>query len=80
MRRNPVLADHSHLQIRDEARRGPPRKDDFVPDRAFFRNEFSSLALLNGFQPEIFMRSALLWLIGVPIPLIIILWLITGHA
>jgi hypothetical protein len=28
----------------------------------------------------IHMRSALLWLIGVPIPIIIILWLFTGHA
>jgi hypothetical protein len=27
-----------------------------------------------------FMRSALLWLIGIPIPIIIILWLVTGHA
>ncbi|HLY05465.1 MAG TPA: hypothetical protein VKR31_06940 [Rhizomicrobium sp.] len=27
-----------------------------------------------------FMRSCLLWLIGVPIPIIILLWLITGHA
>jgi len=26
------------------------------------------------------MRSGCLWLIGVPIPIIIILWLITGHA
>jgi len=26
------------------------------------------------------MRSGCLWLLGVPIPLIIILWLITGHA
>jgi hypothetical protein len=26
------------------------------------------------------MRSGLLWLIGVPIPIIIILWLFTGHA
>jgi len=26
------------------------------------------------------MRSCLLYLIGVPIPIIIILWLITGHA
>jgi hypothetical protein len=26
------------------------------------------------------MRSMLLWLIGIPIPIIIILWLITGHA
>jgi hypothetical protein len=29
---------------------------------------------------ETIMRSLLLWLIGVPIPIIIILWLITGHA
>jgi hypothetical protein len=26
------------------------------------------------------MRSILLWLIGIPIPIIIILWLIIGHA
>jgi len=26
------------------------------------------------------MRSCILWLIGVPIPIIIVLWLITGHA
>jgi hypothetical protein len=26
------------------------------------------------------MRSLLLWLIGIPLPIIIILWLITGHA
>jgi len=26
------------------------------------------------------MRSLLLWLIGVPIPIIIIIWLFTGHA
>jgi hypothetical protein len=30
--------------------------------------------------PGDFMRSCLLWLIGVPIPIIIILWLLTGHA
>ena len=29
---------------------------------------------------EVTVRSGLLWLIGVPIPLIIILWLVTGHA
>ena len=28
---------------------------------------------------EKIMRSGLLWLIGVPIPIIIILWLLTGH-
>jgi len=26
------------------------------------------------------MRSGLLWLIGIPLPIIIILWLVTGHA
>jgi len=26
------------------------------------------------------MRSCLLWLIGVPIPIIILIWLITGHS
>jgi len=26
------------------------------------------------------MRSMLLWLIGIPIPIIIILWLLMGHA
>jgi len=26
------------------------------------------------------MRSLLLWVIGIPIPIIIILWLLTGHA
>jgi uncharacterized membrane protein YvbJ len=31
-------------------------------------------------RKEIPMRSVLLWAIGIPIPLIIILWLITGHA
>ena len=29
---------------------------------------------------EDIMRSALLWLIGIPIPIILILWLVTGHA
>jgi len=26
------------------------------------------------------MRSMLLWLIGIPLPVILILWLVTGHA
>jgi len=26
------------------------------------------------------MRSILLWLIGIPLPIIILLWLFTGHA
>ncbi|HEY4939842.1 MAG TPA: hypothetical protein VII56_00320 [Rhizomicrobium sp.] len=32
------------------------------------------------FHTRTTMRSGLLWLIGVPIPIIIILWLVTGHA
>ena len=31
------------------------------------------------FQTRTIMRSGLLWLIGVPIPIIIIIWLISGH-
>jgi len=27
-----------------------------------------------------FMRSVLLWAIGIPIPIIIVLWLVTGHS
>jgi hypothetical protein len=34
----------------------------------------------HGNTGELHMRSLLLWLIGIPIPIIIILWLITGHA
>jgi len=26
------------------------------------------------------MRSILLWAIGIPLPIILILWLLTGHA
>ena len=26
------------------------------------------------------MRSVLLWAVGIPIPIIIVLWLVTGHA
>jgi len=26
------------------------------------------------------MRSVLLWAVGIPLPIIIILWLVTGHA
>lgn len=26
------------------------------------------------------MRSVFLWLLGIPIPIIIILWLVSGHA
>jgi hypothetical protein len=40
--------------------------------------------LHEGYLPsvswEVFMRSMLLWLIGIPLPIILILWLVTGHA
>ena len=40
--------------------------------------------LQPGYLPNIsredFMRSMLLWAIGIPLPIIIILWLVTGHA
>jgi uncharacterized membrane protein YvbJ len=36
--------------------------------------------LSNQRQREISMRSVLLWAIGIPLPIIIILWLVTGHA
>jgi len=26
------------------------------------------------------MRSVLLWVVGIPLPIILILWLVTGHA
>jgi hypothetical protein len=29
---------------------------------------------------EGFMRSVLLWAVGIPLPIILILWLVTGHA
>jgi hypothetical protein len=43
---------------------------------------FPVTALLSpaGYTCEDFMRSVLLWAIGIPLPIIIILWLITGHA
>ena len=32
------------------------------------------------FKSEANMRSMLLWLIGIPLPIILILWLVSGHA
>jgi len=29
---------------------------------------------------EVCMRSVLLWAIGIPLPIILILWLVSGHA
>ena len=50
--------------------------------------ELQALRELSRLQPgylsqhswEDFMRSVLLWAIGIPLPIIIILWLVTGHA
>jgi len=48
----------------------------------FEDGNFPVTALLSpaGYTCEDFMRSVLLWAIGIPLPIIIILWLITGHA
>jgi hypothetical protein len=43
-------------------------------------NDFPGRALWLQLAGNYFMRSGCLWLIGVPIPIIILLWLITGHA
>jgi hypothetical protein len=29
---------------------------------------------------EINMRTMLLWLVGIPLPIILVLWLVSGHA
>jgi hypothetical protein len=51
--------------------------------RSLFRRPATCAARAH-YLPDIpwgiFMRSGLLWLIGIPIPIIIVLWLITGHA
>ena len=31
-------------------------------------------------ETKVMGKGILLWLIGIPIPIIIVLWLITGHA
>jgi hypothetical protein len=36
--------------------------------------------LALAFEKGTTMRSLLLWVIGIPIPIIIVLWLATGHA
>jgi hypothetical protein len=38
------------------------------------------LVIFPTFPGRTFMRSLLLWAIGIPLPIIIILWLVTGHA
>jgi hypothetical protein len=39
------------------------------------------MAALSAHQPkDKAMRSGCLWLLGVPLPIILLLWLITGHA
>ena len=43
-------------------------------------NLIRQAALGTQINKETIMRSGCLWLLGVPIPIIIILWLITGHA
>jgi hypothetical protein len=50
--------------------------------RLFDDGNFPVTGLLSsaGYYRENFMRSVLLWAIGIPLPIIIILWLVTGHA
>jgi hypothetical protein len=38
------------------------------------------LALYSGDSKGPVMRSLILWLIGIPIPIILLIWLLTGHA
>jgi hypothetical protein len=38
------------------------------------------LGIEQKFEGDNPMRSGCLWLLGVPLPIIILLWLITGHA
>jgi hypothetical protein len=50
---------------------------EHIPSQRVEPTARRSVRIVN--QHEEPMRSGLLWLIGVPIPLIIILWLLTGH-
>jgi hypothetical protein len=36
--------------------------------------------IFRDIHAEISMRSVLLWAIGIPLPIILLLWLVTGHA
>ena len=38
------------------------------------------MGYLSNDKRESLMRSVLLWAIGIPLPIILILWLVTGHA
>jgi hypothetical protein len=51
------------------------------PAGCWLRRELGRPAARCEFQvsKELNMRSGCLWLIGVPIPVIILLWFITGH-
>ena len=48
--------------------------------KASVRNCFPRAWLSHQRKMERDMRSVLLWAIGIPLPIIIILWLATGHA
>ena len=43
-------------------------------------NEVFSGTLWSDNKEGYSMRSALLWMVGIPIPIILLLWLVTGHA
>jgi hypothetical protein len=51
-----------------------------IPDNSSWNEVFSvSLSLQTGIAEETMGRGILLWLLGVPIPVIILLWLFFGH-
>jgi len=57
------------------------QRDNGVGRRRFLFPEPRPPASVSGkTEQDITMRSGCLWLLGVPLPIIILLWLITGHA
>jgi hypothetical protein len=69
-----LAEDRQKTGIRRATRRGENR------NRGPLRNYDGDTPLEQQRKMGDLMRSALLWLIGVPIPIIIIIWLISGHA
>ena len=59
----------SHLRIR-HALYGAKQGGNFVPRLAF--------ASRHTYQEDIMGRGLLLWLIGIPLPIILIIWLLGG--
>jgi hypothetical protein len=76
------MAHVSDAATRREPRRSGSACNQGTPRAISSAPELQSLPRIISpdFMREHAMRSALLWLIGIPIPIIIILWLVTGHA